>query len=89
MLPVLANWPPHTTFSLGVLLEFVIGNQDHKPQYPNRGDQIAIAVTEAWAWLENATLVIKPAHWLSAAIDPNTQPQGAAVSQRGRSAPGL
>src|SRR5208337_4461617 len=30
-------------------------------QYPqNRRNEIAIAASEAWAWLENATLLVKP-----------------------------
>jgi hypothetical protein len=64
MLPVLATWPRFTNLSLNALLQHLIGNpQDPASvgQYPqNRRNEIAIAASEAWAWLENATLLVKP-----------------------------
>ena len=64
MLPVLATWPRFTNLSLNALLQHLIGNpQDPASvgQYPqNRRNEVAVAASEAWAWLENATLLVKP-----------------------------
>ena len=64
MLPVLATWPRFSNLSLEALLQNLIGNPrapDSVGQYPqNRRNEIAVAASEAWAWLENATLLINP-----------------------------
>jgi hypothetical protein len=64
MLPVLATWPQFTNLSLEGLVQHLIGNPHVLApvgQYPqNRRNEIAVAASEAWAWLENATLLIKP-----------------------------
>jgi uncharacterized protein (TIGR02391 family) len=63
LLPVLASWPRFQELQLEILLHYLIGNSTAPApsgQYPqNRRVEIAIAATEAWAWLENATLLIK------------------------------
>jgi uncharacterized protein (TIGR02391 family) len=63
MLPVLATWPKFQELQLEVLLNHLIGNSrdpTRSGQYPqDRRIEIADAVSEAWAWLENATLLIE------------------------------
>jgi uncharacterized protein (TIGR02391 family) len=63
MLPVLATWPRFQKLQLELLLDYLIGNSrgpNPSGQYPqNRRIEIAVAVSEAWAWLENATLLIE------------------------------
>lgn len=64
MLPVLATWPQFVNMSLDAYLQNLIGNPRDPAsvgQYPqNRRNEIAVAASEAWTWLENATLLIKP-----------------------------
>jgi hypothetical protein len=63
MLPALATWPRFQELHLELLLDYLIGNSrgpTPSGQYPqNRRMEIAVAVSEAWAWLENATLLIE------------------------------
>jgi uncharacterized protein (TIGR02391 family) len=64
MLLVLATWPRFVNLSLEAFLQNLIGNPQAPSsvgQYPqNRRNEIVVAASEAWAWLENATLLINP-----------------------------
>ena len=80
MLPVLATWPRFQELQLELLLDYLIGNSrgpNPSGQYPqNRRIEIAVAVSEAWAWLENATLLIEHPPYAS------SQPSSRLVSRR-------
>jgi uncharacterized protein (TIGR02391 family) len=63
MLPALATWPPHEQLTLDnfVRRTAVIDSGLSLPShYPIRdGDRVALAIWEAWAWLEGQALLIE------------------------------
>ena len=72
ILPALVSWPRHEPLELRALLITVLGNgrmpansADGRGQYPGiYHAQIREALTEAWAWLEGAALLVPDLNYI-------------------------
>jgi uncharacterized protein (TIGR02391 family) len=69
LLPVLANFRhPGMTLQPSYVFPSIVGDDRHSScpgQYPpNRRQEITVALTEAWAWLEGQALLVRDPGWV-------------------------